>query len=344
MPDREVFILSAVRTPFGPMNDGSSLDLSEQVITESARRAGVDVGRLEDVIWGAALHVGVQVSRSTGSGQQAVHFAAQAILAGDADIILAGGSEPGAGSVMKSLGSEYDQGEELANLEKLAEKWSIQRDEMDDYVYESLLRYSEAIRAGFFEGQILPVNLTDGKRLALDQESGQVTTREQLATLKPFTGDTGRITAGNKARVTPGAAALVLASAQAVGKLNLLPRARIERRVLTAGETGNDMNALVSASQLALKNAGLDLAEMDVIVVDEDSALNVLAWRRALQVDPRKVNPNGGALAHGHAQGAMGVILMTGLLHELERRAGRFGLQVMSAGHEMAIATIIERV
>lgn len=344
MPDREVFILSAVRTPFGLMIDGSPLDISAQVIAEAARRAGVDTGRLEDVIWGAALPVGVQVSRGSGSGQQALHFAAQAILAGDADIILAGGGEPGAGSTTKSHENEYDQGEQLASLEKLAEKWSIQRDEMDDYAYQSLLRYSEAIRAGFFEKQIFPVNLTDGMRLSLDQENKLVTARGQLSMLKPFTRVTGRITAGNKARVAPGVAALVLASAQAVGKLNLLPRARIERRVLVAAEAGSEMNALVSASQLALKKSGLDLTEMDVIVIDEDSALNVLAWQRTLQADPRKVNPNGGALAYGHAHGAMGAILMTGLLYELERRAGRFGLQVMNAGRGLGIATIIERV
>jgi acetyl-CoA acetyltransferase family protein len=378
MSDSDVFILSAVRTPVGSGKTGGALspfqpvDLAAAVMKESVRRAGVDPARVEDVVWGvvtpigdqganlarlAALKAGfpvqvpgVSLNRMCGSSQQAVHFAAQAILAGDMDIVIAGGTEM---MSHQSLGADYpaefpDVGHKLVHqgesAELMAEKWKLTREQLDDYAYQSHLRAAHAIQNGYDASQILPVDLPDGTQVTIDQGVRLKPDREKMAALKPVFRENGVITAGNSSQISDGAAALVLASPSAVGKLNLVPLARIDTRVVLGSDPTLMLDGPIPATQKALKKAGFSLDDMDVIEINEAFASVVLAWAKELSVDMDKVNPNGGAIARGHPLGATGAVLMTKLVHELERRKARWGLQTMCIGHGMATATIIERV
>ncbi len=374
----DVFIISAVRTaigigkPNGALQPFQPVELAAAVIREALRRAEIDPVRLEDVLWGVATPLndqggnlarlaalkaglpvsvpGVSINRMCGSGQQAIHFAAQAILAGDADILVAGGSEM---MSHQPLGADYppdwpDVGHILLHqgesAERIAEAWHLTRTELDDFAAQSHLRAAQASAAGYFDSQILPLSLPNGTIFKTDQGVRPNFDREKMARLKPVFRENGIVTAGNASQVSDGAAALVLASAQAVGKLNLLPLARLETRIVTGSDPTLMLTGPIPATQMALKKSGLSLAEIDVIEINEAFASVVLAWAKELRPDLSKVNPNGGAIAHGHPLGATGAILMTKLVHELERRKARYGLQTMCIGHGQATATIIERV
>ena len=377
MTDRDVFIISAVRTAIGSGKSTGALaafqpvELAALVLQEVVRRAGIDPVRVEDVLWGvvtpigdqggnlarlAALKAGlpisvpgVQINRMCGSGQQAIHFGAQAILAGDADIVIAGGTEM---MSHQPLGADYpaewpEVGHQLVHqgesAEMVADKWKLTRAELDDFAYNSHLRAGQAIASGYFDEQILPVNLANGVTFRVDQGVRQHPDRERMAELKPVFRPGGVVTAGNASQVSDGAAALLLASAEAVGKLNLMPMARIDTRVVVGSDPTLMLDGPIPATHRALKKSGLSLADMEVIEINEAFASVVLAWAKEFDVDLRKVNPNGGAIAHGHPLGATGAILMTKLIYELERRKARYGLQTMCIGHGMATATIIER-
>lgn len=374
----DVFILSAVRTPIGKGKPHGALhpihpvDLSAQVLQEAVRRAGVQPAWVEDVIWGVVSPVGdqganlarltvlkagfpvevpgVSLNRMCGSSQQAVHFAAQAILAGDMDLVVAGGTE------MMSrvpLGSDYPEKwpdlpyrlvHQGISAELMAEKWGLTREELDDFGYESHLRAARAIREGRWAEQILPIARPDGQVVTVDEGVRLHPDREAMAQLKPAFKPDGVITAGNASQISDGSAALVLASAKAVGRWNLMPRARVVARVVVGTDPVLMLDGPIPATRKVLQKAGLTLADMDVIEINEAFASVVLAWMREVEPpDVSKVNPNGGAIAHGHPLGATGAILMTKLLYELERVGGRYGLQTMCIGHGMATATIIER-
>ena len=376
--DSDVFIVSAVRTPIGVGKASGALypfqpvELAAAVLQEAVRRAGIDPSRVEDVIWGvvtpigdqganlarlAALKAGfpasvpgVSLNRMCGSGQQAVHFAAQAILAGDAEIVIAGGSEM---MSHQPLGADYpaefpELGHKLIHqgesAERMAKKWHLTREALDDYAFQSHVRAGQAMRAGFFDTQILPVTLPDGRVFSADEGVRPAPDREKMAGLPPVFRKKGLITAGNSSQVSDGAAALVLASPDAVGRYNLMPLARIETRIVVGSDPTLMLDGPIAATHKALKRAGLGLDEMEVIEINEAFASVVLAWARELDADLSRVNPNGGAIAHGHPLGATGAILMTKLVYELERRKARYGLQSMCIGHGMATATIIERV
>jgi len=376
--DSDVFIVSAVRTPIaigkptGALYPLQPVDLAAAVLQEAVRRAGIEPGRVDDVIWGvvtpigdqganlarlAALKAGFPVSvpgvslnRMCGSGQQAIHFAAQAILAGDAEIVIAGGSEM---MSHQPLGTDYpsefsDVGHKLVHqgesAERMAKKWHLTREALDDYAFESHVRAGQAMRAGYFDGQILPINLPDGRVFSTDEGVRPAPDREKMAGLSPVFRKKGLITAGNASQVSDGAAALVLASPDAVGRYNLMPLARIETRIVVGSDPTLMLDGPIPATQRALKRARLSLDEMDVIEINEAFASVVLAWAHEMSPDMTRVNPNGGAIAHGHPLGATGAILMTKLVYELERRKARYGLQSMCIGHGMATATIIERV
>ncbi len=375
----EVFILSAVRTPIGKGKPNGALhplhpvDLSARVLREAVHRAGVRPEWVEDVIWGVVTPIGeqganlarlavlkagfpvevpaVSLNRMCGSSQQAVHFAAQAILAGDMDIVVAGGTE------MMSrvpLGSDYppawpelpyDLVHQGISAELMAQKWGLSREALDDYGYESHLRAARAIREGRWTQQILPIERPDGRLVTVDEGVRLEPDREAMAQLRPAFKPDGVITAGNASQISDGAAALVLASAKAVGRWNLLPRARIVARVVVGTDPVLMLDGPIPATRQVLKKAGLTLEQMDVIEINEAFASVVLAWAKEMEPpDMGKVNPNGGAIAHGHPLGATGAILMTKLVYELERIGGRYGLQTMCIGHGMATATIIERV
>jgi acetyl-CoA acyltransferase len=375
----DVFILSAVRSPIGngkptgALAEIAPVNLAARVMQAAVERAGIDPGQLDDVIWGCVTQIGdqganlgrlaalqagfpsqvpaVTLNRMCGSGQQAVHFAAQAILAGDMDFVLAGGIEMishqplGVDYPAKWLENfPYQFVHQGLSAELMAEKWRLTRDELDDYAYQSHSRAMSAIQSGYFDEQILPVVLADGQVFKIDQGVRMPPDREKMAALKPVYKKDGVITAGNASQVSDGAAALLLASPRVVGRYNLAPRARLVARVVVGSDPVLVLDGPIPATRQALKRAGLSLSEMDVIEINEAFASAVLAWVKELNADLLKVNPNGGAIAHGHPLGATGVVLMTKLVSELERRQGRYGLQTMCIGHGMATATILERV
>ncbi len=375
----EVFILSAVRSPIGVGKPNGALvslspiNLSALILQEAVRRAGIEPALVEDVVWGCVTPIGdqganlarlavlkagfppqvpaVTLNRMCGSSQQAVHFAAQAILCGDMDIVIAGGTEMMShqpiGSDWPSQWPEdfpYKLVHQGISAEMMAEKWGLKREELDDYAYQSHLRAMHAIQSGRFESQILPIPLADGRVVKVDEGVRMPPDQAKMAALKPVFKEDGVITAGNSSQISDGCAALVLASARAVGRYNLVPRARLVARAVVGSDPVLMLDGPIPATYQVLNKAGLTLEDMDVIEINEAFASVVLAWARELCADMARVNPNGGAIAHGHPLGATGAILMTKLLHELERRGGRYGLQTMCIGHGMATATILERI
>lgn len=375
----EVYILSAVRTPIGVGKPGGALepiapvDLGAAVISAAVEQAGIDPGRVEDVIWGCVTPIGdqganlgrltvlkaglpvqvpaVTLNRMCGSGQQAIHFAAQAILSGDMDIVIAGGTEmmshqPIGSDWPKTWPSDfpYRLVHQGISAEMMAQKWKLSRDELDDYACRSHLRAMHAIQNGYFDQQILPFTRPDGIQVTRDEGVRMPPDRERMRSLKPVFQADGVVTAGNSSQVSDGAAALVLASPKAVGRYNLTPRARLHTRVVVGSDPVLMLDGPIPATRMALQRSGLTLEDISVIEINEAFASVVLAWAKELDVDQEKVNPNGGAIAHGHPLGATGAVLMTKLIHELERTGSRYGLQTMCIGHGMATATIVERI
>lgn len=375
----EAYILSAVRTPVGVGKPSGSLagmapiDLGAIVMNAAVTQAGIEPETLDDVIWGCVTPIGdqganiarlsvlkagfpvsvpaVTLNRMCGSGQQAVHFAAQAILSGDADLVIAGGTEM---MSHQAIGSDwpdqwpqdfpFDLMHQGISAELMAEKWALDRDSLDDYAYQSHWRAMEAIEKGIFEGQIIPIKLPDADEFVEIDEGVRIPPdREKMRSLKPVFKPEGVVTAGNSSQISDASSALVIASPKVVGRYNLNPRARITARVVIGSDPVLMLDGPIPATRKVLERAGLDMADMDVIEINEAFASVVLAWEKEISIDMQRVNPNGGAIALGHPLGATGAILMTKLLNELERTGGRYGLQTMCIGHGMATATIIER-
>lgn len=379
MEERDVFIVSAVRTAMGVGKPGGALheflpvDLTAMIMQEAVKRAGVKMDRIEDVLWGCVTPVGdqganmarlaalkagfppkvpaVTMNRMCSSSQSAVHFGAQAIRAGDMDLVVAGGTE-----IMshQPIGADYpeewpkdfpyDLVHQGISAEMMAEKWNLTRDEVDDFGYESHIRAGNAIKNGYFDAQVMPVTLSDGSEFKIDQGVRFPPDREKMRSLKTVFKADGVVTAANASQISDGTAALVLASPAAVGRYNLSPLARIVARTVVGTDPILMLDGVIPATHMVLEKAGLSLDDMDVIEVNEAFATVVLGWAKEIQPDMDRVNPNGGAIAHGHPVGATGAILMTKLVHELQRRKARYGLQTMCAGHGQATATIIERV
>ena len=376
----DVFIISAVRSPIGVGKAKGSLfplspvDLSARILVELIQRAQVEAGMVDDVVWGCVTPIGdqganlarlavlqagfpvgvpaVTLSRMCGSSQQAVHFAAQAILAGDMDIVIAGGTEM---MSHQPLGADYPE-KWPANLpyqlvhqgisaELIAEKWRLSRLELDDFAYQSHMRAMLAIERGHFNQQILPIQLPDGATFVRDEGVRMPPDRQRMANLQPVFKEGGVITAGNSSQVSDASAALLLASAKAVGRYNLMPKARIVARHVIGSDPVLMLDGPIHATRQMFRRTGLQLEDLDVIEVNEAFACVVLAWQREIRpVGMERVNPNGGAIALGHPLGATGAVLMTKLVYELERTGGRYGFQTMCIGHGMATATIIERI
>jgi acetyl-CoA acetyltransferase family protein len=379
----EVYIIAAVRTPIGtgkPQTGAlwpvAPVDLAAHVLREAVRRASIDPALVEDVILGCVTPVGdqganiarlatlkagfpvtvpaVTLNRMCGSGQQAVHFAAQAILAGDMDLVLAGGIEM---MSHQPLGSDYPKEwpadfpypliHQGISAEMMAERWHLAREALDDFAYQSHLRAGAAIQNGLFAGQIAPVAVPDGsggnRVVEHDQGVRIPPNREKMAALAPAFKEGGVITAGNSSQVSDGAAALLLASERAVQEHGLKPRARFVARVVVGSDPTLMLDGPIPATRKVLARAGVRLDRIDVIEINEAFASVVLAWQHETGADLEKVNPDGGAIAHGHPLGATGAVLMTKLLDELQRYGGRLGLQTMCIGHGMATATVIER-
>jgi acetyl-CoA acyltransferase len=375
----EAFIISAVRAPIGvgkpngALSPVTPINLTAMMMQAVVQRAGIDPFQVDDVIWGCVTPIGdqganlarlavlkacfppkipaVTLNRMCGSSQQAVHFAAQAILSGDMDIIIAGGTEM---MSHQPLGADYpaawpedfpfDLVHQGVSAELMAEKWKLSREALDEFAYNSHLKAMVAIQRDYFAQQIQPVSRPDGQTVTQDEGVRMPPDRQRMSALKPVFKADGVITAGNASQISDGSAALLLASAKAVGRYNLTPIARVVARIAVGSDPILMLDGPIPATRKALEKAGLTIDDMDLIEINEAFASVVLAWQQELQPDPARVNPNGGAIAHGHPLGATGAILMTKLLYELERRQARFGLQTMCIGHGMATATILERI
>ncbi len=382
-------IVDAIRTPLGKRNgklkDWHPVDLVAEVMAAMVERNGFDPGLIDDVVMGCVMQVGEQstniarnavlaagwpeavpgttIDRQCGSSQQAAHFAAQGVMAGAYDIVVAAGVEvmtrvpmgsamadgkygwpfgPRAIARYQNEGGLVPQG---VSAELIADKWNISRDDMDRFGVQSQSRAARATTEGRFEREILPVLDSEGQPMTRD-EGLRDTTMESLGKLKPSfrsEEDGGRVTAGNSSQITDGAAAVLIMSEAKAAALGLTPRARFVNFSLAGDDPRFMLTAPIPATHKVLERAGLSIGDMDVIEINEAFASVVLAWEKELHPDMEKVNPNGGAIALGHPLGCSGARLMTTLLHELERTNGRYGLQTMCEGGGMANATIIER-
>ncbi|HKV02127.1 MAG TPA: thiolase family protein [Ktedonobacteraceae bacterium] len=388
MAEREAVIVEAVRTAVGRRNgrlkDWHPVDLMAQVLSALVERTGIDAGLVEDVIVGCVSQVGEQslnvgrnavlaagfpetvpgttVDRQCGSSQQAIHFAAQGVLSGAYDIVIAGGVESMTRVPMGSssqgpgmpFGSQmlrrYDNGlvHQGISADLIAQKWELSREELDEFSLESHRRAARATAEGRFRSQIVPVEVKneDGTTSIFDKDEGirSDTSLEKLASLKPAFKPDGLITAGNSSQISDGAAALLIMERATAERLGLKPRARFVKFSLAGDNPIMMLTAPIPATFKVLERAGLTLDQVDLIEINEAFASVVLAWQRETGADLQRVNVNGGAIAIGHPLGASGARLATVLLHELERTGGRYGLQTMCEGGGMANGTIIERI
>jgi acetyl-CoA acyltransferase len=388
MAEREAVIVEAVRTAVGRRNgrlkDWHPVDLMAQVLSALVERTGIDSGLVEDVIVGCVSQVGEQslnvgrnavlaagfpetvpgttVDRQCGSSQQAIHFAAQGVLSGAYDIVIAGGVESMTRVPMGSssqgpgmpFGSQmlrrYNNGlvHQGISADLIAQKWELSREQLDEFSLESHRRAARATSEGRFRSQIVPIEVKneDGTTSIFNKDEGirSDTSLEKLASLKPAFKPDGLITAGNSSQISDGAAALLIMERATAERLGLKPRARFVKFSLAGDNPIMMLTAPIPATFKVLERAGLSLDQMDLVEINEAFASVVLAWQRETGADLQRVNVNGGAIAIGHPLGASGARLATVLLHELERTGGRYGLQTMCEGGGMANGTIIERI
>ena len=393
---REAVIVDAVRTPLGRGKANGALhgwhpvDLASEALRALVERTGIDPATVEDVIMGCVGQVGEQgvnvgrnaalaagfpesvcgtsVDRQCGSSQQALHFAAQGVMAGAYDVVIAAGVEsmsrvpmgtsaavggaPFGPRMVERYMSEnpYNVGGLVGqgiSAEIIADRWKLSRRELDEFSAHSHQKAAAATSKGWFGKEIAPVTVrhADGgaETIATDEGIRPETTVEKLAALKPAFKPDGVITAGNSSQITDGAAAvLVMAKEQAVA-MGLRPRARFHSFALGGVDPVIMLTGVIPATRRILERSGLRLADMDSIEINEAFAPVVLAWAREFKPDMDKVNEAGGAIALGHPLGCSGARLMTTLLNTLERTGGRYGFQTMCEGGGMANATIIER-
>jgi len=306
---------------------------------------------------------GTTIDRQCGSSQQAAHFAAQGVIAGAYDVVVAAGVEvmsrvPMGASMIDGkygfpfgpkVGARYaDQGglvPQGISAELIADQWGLSREDLDRYGVRSQEFARRATDEGRFEREILPVLGADGEMMSVD-EGLRDTTMESLGNLKPSfraEEDGGRVTAGNSSQITDGASALLIMSEEKANALGLTPRARFVNFSLAGADPRLMLTAPIPATAKVLERAGMSMDDIDLVEINEAFASVVLAWEKEFHPDMEKVNPNGGAIALGHPLGCSGARLMTTLLNELERTGGRYGLQTMCEGGGMANATIIER-
>jgi len=389
MSNTTAVIVDAVRTPLGRRNgklkNWHPVDLVGETLTALQERTGIDPGLVDDVIMGCVMQVGEQavnvarnavlaagwpehvpgttIDRQCGSSQQAAHFAAQGVIAGAYDIVVAAGVEvmtrvpmgssmadgkfgfpfgPKVGARYAPEGGLVPQG---ISAEMIADKWGLTRDDLDAFGVRSQQFARRATDEGRFAREILPLLGADGAMMTTD-EGLRDTTLESLAKLKPaFRSEEegGRVTAGNSSQITDGASAMLIMSEAKARQLGLTPRARFVNFSLAGDNPRMMLTAPIPATHKVLARAGLSIDDMDLTEINEAFACVVLAWEKELHPDMDTVNVNGGAIALGHPLGASGARLMTTLLCELERTGGRYGLQTMCEGGGMANATIIER-
>jgi acetyl-CoA acetyltransferase family protein len=382
---REAVIIEAVRTPVGrhggQLQPWHPVDLLAYTLRALMARVPLSTELIDDVIAGCVSQAGEQslnvarnaalgagfpqsvpgttIDRQCGSSQQAIHFAAQAIMSGACDAVIACGVEsmsrvplgttwlhgPGApyGTFMETRyrGGLIHQG---LSAELVAEKWNLSREALDRFSLESHRRALAATNEGRFNSEIIPVPLSADEMMTTDEGIRGDTSLEKLASLKPAFKDDGVITAGNSSQISDGAAALLIMERGAAEHAGLRPRARFVSFAVTGDDPVLMLTAPISATENALKRAHLSIDEIDLFEINEAFASVVLAWEAETGADLDLTNVNGGAIALGHPLGSTGARLMTTLLHELERRDDKFGLQTMCEGGGLANATIIERI
>jgi acetyl-CoA acetyltransferase family protein len=378
-------VVGAVRTPVGRRNGGlagvHAVDLGAAALRALVERSGIDPMQVDDVIMGCVSQVGEQsvnvarnawlaaglpeevpattIDRQCGSSQQAVQFAAQGILAGGYQLVVAGGVEHMTrvpmGSTMSGPGVPFGpamhdryQGRLVPqgiSAELITEKWGLTRSEQDEFALRSHRRAAAAQDAGHFDPQLVPVEVPGSGAgwFRADEGVRRDTSMEKLAGLKPAFRPDGQVTAGNSSQISDGAAALLLASRAAAEQLGLRPLARFVGFALAGVDPVLMLTGVIPATERVLSQTGLGMDDLDVIEINEAFASVVLAWGREVEPNWDRVNPNGGAIALGHPLGASGARIMTDLVGELERGRGRYGLQVMCEGGGMANATVLER-
>jgi acetyl-CoA C-acetyltransferase len=381
---QEAYIVDAVRTPVGRRNGGLAAvhpaDLGAASITALIERTGIDPAAVEDVIYGCVDTIGPQagdiartcwlaaglpdevpgttVDRQCGSSQQAIHFAAQAVLSGTSDVIVAGGvqnmsalpissamvagpqygfDDPFSGSVgwQKRYGDQ--EVSQFRSAEMIAAKWDISREDMEAFAFESHRRAITAIDEGRFETQISAL-----AGITVDEGPRRDTSLEKMATLRTLT-EGGRLTAAVSSQISDASAALLIVNERGLETHGLTPRARIHHLSVRGADPVWMLTAPIPATEYALGKAGLTIDDIDLVEINEAFASVVMAWLIESKADPAKVNVNGGAISLGHPLGATGARLMTTLLAELERTGGRYGLQTMCEGGGQANVTIVER-
>jgi acetyl-CoA C-acetyltransferase len=380
----EAYLVEAVRSPVQRRGGGLAgvhpADLGAHVLTALVERSGIDPAAVDDVVFGCVDTIGPQagdiartcwlaaglpeevpgvtVDRQCGSSQQAVHFAAQAVMSGTADLVVAGGVQNMSAIPISSAmlaGREYGFDEpftgskgwvarygteplsQFASADAIASQWDISREEMEAFALESHRRALAAMDEGRFVKEIAPYG-----EISEDLGPRRDTTLEKMAGLQPLI-EGGRVTAAVASQITDGAAALLVASEAAVREHGLTPRARIHHLSVRGSDPVLMLTAPIPATAHALKKTGMSIDDFDLVEINEAFASVVLAWQRETGADLAKVNVNGGGIALGHPLGATGARLMTTLLHELERTGGRYGLQTMCEGGGQANVTILER-
>ncbi len=386
-------IVDAVRTPGGKRNgklkNWHAVDLAAEALKAIAERNNLDPDLIDDVIMGCVSQVGQQafnvgrsavlaagwpesvpsttIDRQCGSSQQALHFAAQGVMSGAYDIVIAAGVElmsvVGMGSSIgkdagfpfgREVQKRYEpvgglQGQGIG-AEMIADQWGISREDLDAFSAESHQRAARATAEGRFEGEIVPIRLKDedgnytGETMTADEGIRESSTPETLANLKPAFKEGGKVTAGNSSQITDGASAVLIMSEAKAKELGLTPRAKFHSFALAGVDPVTMLTGPIPATKKILERSGLTLDDIDLVEINEAFASVVLAWGKELNADLSKVNVNGGAIALGHPLGASGAKLAATLLNELERTGGRYGLITMCEGGGLANATIIERI
>jgi acetyl-CoA acyltransferase len=390
-------IVDAVRTAGGKRNGKLSgwhpADLAAECLKALVERNDIDPEIVEDVIMGCVMQVGAQslnigrnavlgagwpeavpattVDRQCGSSQQSAAFAAQGVIAGAYDVVVAAGVEVmslvpmGASAMVQNVGFPFGDSMGLRYAERgglvpqgisaelIADKWNLSREDLDGFALQSQQRAAQARDEGRFDNEIIPVaakprDKETGELIASDEivtadEGIRETSIEKLGQLKPAFKEDGRVTAGNSSQITDGASAALIMSEDKAKALGLTPRARFHTFALAGVDPIMMLTGPIPATQKALEKSGLSMNDIDLTEINEAFASVVLAWEKELHPDMSKVNVNGGAIALGHPLGCSGTKLLATLLNELERTGGRYGLQTMCEGGGMANATIIER-
>ncbi|MEO0491861.1 MAG: thiolase family protein [Actinomycetota bacterium] len=386
----EAVIVDVVRTPAGRRNgklkDWHPVDLGAHVLKALQERNDLDPSLVDDVVTGCVSQVGEQafnigrssvlaagwpesvpattVDRQCGSSQQAIHFAAQGVMAGAYDVVVALGVESmtrtpmgassGGGQLGMPFGPQVFERYEESGLppqgigaDMIADEYGLTREDLDAFAAQSQQRAAQATAEGRFEREIVPVPIdVDGTAEMFTQDEGirPDTTSETLANLKPAFAEDGKITAGNSSQISDGAAAVLIMSAEKAAELGLKPRARFTNFALAGTDPVTMLKGPIPVTEKIMDKAEITLDDIDLFEINEAFASVVLAWHKETGVDLDKVNVNGGAIALGHPLGCSGAKLMTTLVNELERTGGRYGFQAMCEGGGLANATIIERI